>query len=328
MTPQQPLRILFAGTPEFAAQHLQALLDSPYQVIGVYTQPDRPAGRGQKLTPSPVKKLALEHQLPVYQPVSLRQAEAQQQLASLDADLMIVVAYGLILPQVVLDTPRLGCINVHASLLPRWRGAAPIHRALLAGDQQTGVTIMQMEAGLDTGPMLYTLETPILPRDTSGSLHDRLATLGAKALIACLDRLQQGPVVGEPQDDSLATYAHKLDKSEGDLDWSQSASALDTLVRGLQPGPMAYTYLGDQRIRLWQAEPAVNPNSGAAPGTLIRADKRGLLVACGEDALLITQLQWPGSKAMSAADLLNSRADQLQPGIRFHPAPADEDSAS
>ena len=213
------MRIVFAGTPEFAAQHLQALLDAGCQVVAVYTQPDRPAGRGQKLMPSPVKQLAVQHDIPVYQPQTLRAAEAQTELAELNADLMVVVAYGLILPQAVLDLPRLGCINSHASLLPRWRGAAPIQRAIEAGDSESGVTVMQMEAGLDTGPMLLKVSTPITADDTGGSLHDRLAALGSDALVQAVAALEAGTLSGEVQDDSQATYAHKLNKDEARLDW-------------------------------------------------------------------------------------------------------------
>ena len=221
------MRIVFAGTPEFAAQHLQALLDAGRQVIAVYTQPDRPAGRGQKLMPSPVKQLALQHSIPVYQPQTLRDPAAQTELAALRADLMVVVAYGLILPQAVLDLPRLGCINSHASLLPRWRGAAPIQRAIEAGDAESGVTVMQMEAGLDTGPMLLKVSTPIDAEDTGGSLHDRLAALGSDAVVTAVAALEAGTLSGEVQDDSLATYAHKLNKDEARIDWSRPAAELE-----------------------------------------------------------------------------------------------------
>ncbi len=235
----QALRIVFAGTPEFAAEHLKALLDTPHRIVAVYTQPDRPAGRGQKLMPSAVKSLALEHGLPVMQPQSLRNAEAQAELAALRADLMVVVAYGLILPQAVLDIPRLGCINSHASLLPRWRGAAPIQRAVEAGDAESGVTVMQMEAGLDTGPMLLKVSTPISAADTGGSLHDRLAALGPKAVVEAIAGLAAGTLHGEVQDDALATYAHKLNKDEARLDWSRPAVELERQVRAFTPGRSA-----------------------------------------------------------------------------------------
>ncbi|MGG4616385.1 methionyl-tRNA formyltransferase, partial [Pseudomonas aeruginosa] len=241
----QALRIVFAGTPEFAAEHLKALLDTPHRIVAVYTQPDRPAGRGQKLMPSAVKSLALEHGLPVMQPQSLRNAEAQAELAALRADLMVVVAYGLILPQAVLDIPRLGCINSHASLLPRWRGAAPIQRAMEAGDAESGVTVMQMEAGLDTGPMLLKVSTPISAADTGGSLHDRLAALGPKAVVEAIAGLAAGTLHGEIQDDALATYAHKLNKDEARLDWSRPAVELERQVRAFTPWPVCHTSLAD-----------------------------------------------------------------------------------
>src|SRR5690606_5561398 len=234
------LRIVFAGTPEFAAAHLQALLDAKLNIVAVYTQPDRPAGRGQKLTPSAVKKLALQHGLPVYQPQPLRAPEAQAELAALEADLLVVVAYGLILPQAVLDLPRLGCINSHASLLPRWRGAAPIQRAIEAGDDETGVTVMQMEAGLDTGPMLLKSRTPIGVDDTGGSLHDRLAEIGPVAVLQAIEGLAAGTLEAEVQDDSLATYAHKLSKAEARIDWARPARELALMIRAFNPWPLAH----------------------------------------------------------------------------------------
>ena len=229
------LRIVFAGTPDFAAAHLQALLQAGLNIVAVYSQPDRPAGRGHKLTPSAVKQLAVQHELPVYQPQTLRAPEAQAELAALQPDLLVVVAYGLILPQAVLDIPRLGCINSHASLLPRWRGAAPIQRAIEAGDAETGVTVMQMEAGLDTGPMLLKTQTPILPEDTGGSLHDRLAELGPPAVLQAIAGLAAGTLQGEVQDDSLATYAHKLGKADARIDWSRPASELALMIRAFNP---------------------------------------------------------------------------------------------
>jgi methionyl-tRNA formyltransferase len=310
----QSLRIVFAGTPEFAAEHLKALLGSTHQILAVYTQPDRPAGRGQKLLPSPVKLLALQQQLPVYQPASLRTAEAQAQLAALQPDLMVVVAYGLILPQAVLDIPRLGCINSHASLLPRWRGAAPIQRAVEAGDSESGVTLMQMEAGLDTGPMLLKVHTPISNEDTAGSLHDRLAGLGAQALLQALEGLASGTLNAEVQDDRLACYAHKLNKEEARLDWSRPAAELERRVRAFNPWPACHTSLDGETVKLLGAR--VCAGSGA-PGTILTADKQGLCVACGEGALLLTRLQLPGGKALSVAELLNSRRQQFAPGRIF-----------
>jgi len=308
-----PLRIIFAGTPDFAARHLQALLDAGHQVIAVYTQPDRPAGRGQQLQPSAVKQLALQHNLAVYQPKSLKKAPAQQELAALNADLMIVVAYGLILPQAVLDTPRLGCINVHGSLLPRWRGAAPIQRAIWAGDAQTGVTIMQMDAGLDTGAMLSTVSCAIDDTDTSASLYDKLAILGPKALLAALANLPALQQQAQIQDNSHASYAEKLHKDEALLNFNKPASALQREIRAFNPWPVSYLTLPQGSIKVWQAS-AQSSNSDKAAGTVLSADKHGIRIACAEGALLITQLQPPGKKAMAAADFLNGRADWLSPG--------------
>ncbi|WP_437879759.1 methionyl-tRNA formyltransferase [Pseudomonas sp. LRF_L74] len=306
------MRIVFAGTPEFAAQHLQALLDDGRQVVAVYTQPDRPAGRGQKLMPSPVKQLALQHGIAVYQPQTLRDADAQAELAALNADLMVVVAYGLILPQVVLDTPRLGCINSHASLLPRWRGAAPIQRAVQAGDAESGVTVMQMEAGLDTGPMLLKVSTSISAGDTGGSLHDRLAELGPKAVLQAIDGLAAGTLRGEKQDDALATYAHKLNKDEARLDWSRPAEELERLVRAFHPWPICHSSLAGEAIKVHAAEPG---EGIGLPGTILAADKHGLTVACGTGALRLTRLQLPGGKPLAFADLFNSRREQFAAGL-------------
>lgn len=307
-------KIIFAGTPDFAASHLQALVDSGVDVVAVYTQPDRPAGRGRKLQASPVKQIALENEIPVYQPISLRDEAAQAELAALNADLMIVVAYGLILPQVVLDTPRLGCVNVHASILPRWRGAAPIHRALLAGDKETGVTLMQMEAGLDTGPMLAKVFTPIDQNESSGELHDRLAALGSNMLVEQLPELLAGKLTPEIQDDALANYANKLEKTEGKIDWNQPAEVIARQVRGLSPWPVAYTSLDDKNVRIWKAE--AQPDSGQA-GVLIKADKQGVLIGCGEGSLLIKTIQMPGGRATEAAALLNSNNHPFVEGLRF-----------
>ena len=306
------MRIVFAGTPEFAAEHLKALLGTQHQVIAVYTQPDRPAGRGHKLMPSPVKQLAVEHGIPVYQPATLRAPEAQAELAALQPDLMVVVAYGLILPQVVLDTPRLGCINSHASLLPRWRGAAPIQRAVQAGDGESGVTVMQMEAGLDTGPMLLKVSTPIAPSDTGGSLHDRLAALGSQAVIQAVDALAAGTLTGEVQDDSLANYAHKLNKDEARIDWSRPAVELERLVRAFNPWPICHSTLNGEPLKVLAA--TLGEGSGQ-PGQILAASKDGLTVACGEGALRLTRLQLPGGKPLSFADLYNSRREQFAPGL-------------
>ena len=301
---QEGLRVIFAGTPDFAAQHLQALLDSPHQVVAVYSQPDRPAGRGRKLTASPVKALALEHAIEVQQPLSLKDAEAQQVLASYNADIMVVVAYGLLVPQVILDTPPLGCINVHGSLLPRWRGAAPIQRAILAGDAMSGVTVMQMEAGLDTGPMLLKAQISIAPIDTSASLYEKLAVLGCNSLVEALDGLQSAGLTAQVQDNAAANYAAKLTKAEGAIDWHQSAQQISLQVRGLNPWPVAYSDWQDSRLRIWMAH-AIDTSSNQPAGTLVALDKTGLEVACGTGHLKITQLQWPGGKALIQSELMN-----------------------
>ena len=305
------LRIVFAGTPEFAASHLQALLDSEHSVIAVYTQPDRPAGRGQKLTPSPVKQLASKHNIPVLQPLNLRSTEAQQELAAFNADLMVVVAYGLILPQAVLDSPRLGCINSHASLLPRWRGAAPIQRAIEAGDTESGITVMQMEAGLDTGPMLLKVKTPILATDTAGSLHDRLASLGPDAVLQAIQGLADGSINAEKQLEGLATYAHKLNKQAALIDWQRPAAALDCQIRAMHPWPVAHTTLAGETLKIHSAQ--VSEGHGQ-PGEILSSDREGLLVACGEQALRLTHLQLPNGNALAFSDLLNSKKDLFQTG--------------
>ncbi|MDV7213895.1 methionyl-tRNA formyltransferase [Azotobacter beijerinckii] len=307
----QPLRIVFAGTPEFAAEHLEALLAAGQRPIAVYTQPDRPAGRGQKLMPSPVKQLALQHGISVHQPLTLRDPAAQAELAALEPNLMVVVAYGLILPQAVLDIPRLGCINSHASLLPRWRGAAPIQRAIEAGDGESGVTVMRMEAGLDTGPMLLKVATPIQPADTGGSLHDRLAGLGAAALIEAIGRLAAGELQDERQDDALATYAHKLNKDEARLDWNRPAVELERLIRAFDPWPVSHTSLNGTPLKVFAA--FVEPGSGA-PGTLLAVGRDGLTVACGSGALRLTRLQLPGGKPLAFAELYHSRREQFAVG--------------
>lgn len=302
----KPLNIIFAGTPDFAAIHLHALINSEHNVMAVFTQPDRPAGRGNKLTASPVKQLALANNLPVYQPTSLKKEENQQIIAELNADIMIVVAYGLILPQAVLNMPKLGCLNVHGSLLPRWRGAAPIQRACWAGDKQTGITIMQMDAGLDTGDMLYKLACPIESHDTSASLYDKLAKLGPKALLETLTLISERKIKPEKQDPTLVTYAEKLSKQEAKLDWNLSAIQLERCVRAFNPWPVSYFEVNGEMVKVWQAE-VVATKHKQPTGTILQADKRGICIATSDGALNMTLLQPAGKKTMSAQDLLNSR---------------------
>ncbi|CAM3900924.1 methionyl-tRNA formyltransferase [Xenorhabdus thuongxuanensis] len=311
------LRIIFAGTPDFAARHLAALLNSQHKVVGVLAPPDKPAGRGKKLTPSPVKVLAEEHDIPVFQPKTLRTEESQQWVMEQQADIMIVVAYGLILPQAVLDIPRLGCLNVHGSLLPRWRGAAPIQRSLWAGDQETGVTIMQMDAGLDTGNMLLKAICPITNEDTSASLYEKLADIGPKALLNTLDLITSGTLQPEIQDDTLTTYAEKLSKDEAKVDWNLPASQIERCIRAFNPWPMSFFLVDDQPIKIWQAE-VIAEQTTQAPGTIISADKKGIQMATADGILNIVQLQPPGKKAMSVADLLNSKREWFTPGSKIN----------
>lgn len=299
-------KIIFAGTPEFAAASLQALLDHGYNVCAVYTQPDRPAGRGQQLQISPVKSLALQHNLPVFQPPTLKNIEAQTQLADLQADLMIVAAYGLLLPKAVLDAPKLGCINVHASLLPRWRGAAPIHRAMLAGDQMTGITIMQMDIGLDTGAMLLKMECPILPTDTGETLHDKLAAMGGKALILSLEKWKT--LKSEAQNGDLATYAKKIDKSEAHIDWNLSAVELDRQIRAFNPYPVAQAEVNGLLLRIWKAQ-LLNESTKKSVGSIICANKNGLDIATGDGVLRLLTVQQAGKRALSVGDFLNAHPD-------------------
>ncbi|MCO7363407.1 methionyl-tRNA formyltransferase (plasmid) [Enterobacter mori] len=310
------LRIIFAGTPDFAARHLDALLSSGHKVVGVFTQPDRPAGRGKKLMPSPVKVLAEEHGLPIYQPASLRPQENQQLVADLNADVMVVVAYGLILPKAVLDMPRLGCVNVHGSLLPRWRGAAPIQRSLWAGDAETGVTIMKMDVGLDTGDMLYKLACPITNEDTSATLYDKLADLGPQGLIETLQQLADNTATPEVQDEALVTYAEKLSKEEAQLDWSLSAAQLERCIRAFNPWPMSWMMIDDQPVKVWKAS-VIDGDTSEEPGTIIEVSKQGIQVATAKGILNLESLQPAGKKAMSAQDLLNSRREWFIPGNRL-----------
>ncbi|AYA41433.1 methionyl-tRNA formyltransferase [Xenorhabdus nematophila] len=311
------LRIIFAGTPDFAARHLAALLNSQHHVVGVLTRPDKPAGRGKKLTPSSVKVLAEEHGIPVFQPITLRAEESQQWVMEQQADIMIVVAYGLILPQTVLDIPRLGCLNIHGSLLPSWRGAAPIQRSVWAGDKETGVTIMQMDAGLDTGDMLLKTICPIEKEDTSASLYEKLANIGPTALLDTLDLITSGICQPEAQDNALATYAEKLSKDEAKIDWNLPAIQLERCIRAFNPWPLSFFSIDEQPIKIWQAE-VISEQTTQAPGTIINADKKGIQVATTDGILNIIQLQPPGKKAMSAADLLNSRREWFTPGSKIN----------
>lgn len=316
------MKIVFAGTPEFAASALAALLNTEHDIVAVYTQPDRKAGRGQKLTASAVKQLALQHDLPVYQPLHFKSSTeeglaAQQELAALNADVMVVAAYGLILPQVVLDTPKYGCLNIHGSLLPRWRGAAPIQRAIATGDTETGVTIMKMAAGLDTGDMMYKTLCPITAEDTSASLHDKLAEQGAEAIVEVLaseQKLQDYLAAREVQDEALTVYAHKLSKAEAQIDWSQSAVAIDRNIRAFNPWPVAFIPLNDsQNLRVWGSQLSDEFVQDQAAGTILKLDKQGVHVACGnQQAVCLTSLQWPGAKPLNPVQIIQTQ--KLQSG--------------
>jgi methionyl-tRNA formyltransferase len=312
------VRIFFAGTPVFASNALFALLNRAMNVVAVYTQPDRPAGRGMKLTPSPVKTLALEHGLPVLQPASLKSPEAQAELAALKPDLMIVAAYGLILPQAVLDIPRLGCLNIHASLLPRWRGAAPIQRALLAGDAESGVGIMRMEAGLDTGPVLLEKRTPIAFDETAASLHDKLSALGAKAIVEVAERLQAGEAIREmPQPSEGVTYASKISPEDAEIDWQKSAAEIDRQIRAFNPVPGAWTTWQGEKLKVWRARPVDDATAvsfaripNARPGEIVAATSE-LIVMCGAEsgkksALAISEIQRAGGKRLPVEAWLRS----------------------
>ena len=293
------MKLIFAGTPEFAASALQALIDAGHDIALVLTQPDRPAGRGMKLKASPVKTLALAHGLPVSQPLTLKTAEAQAEIAAVGAEVMVVAAYGLILPKAVLEMPTRGCLNIHASLLPRWRGAAPIHRAIEAGDAETGVTIMQMDVGLDTGDMLLTVREPIHADDSTGSLHDRLAAQGAQAMVAALAQLDA--LSPQPQPAEGVTYAEKIGKAEAQLDWSLPAEVLHRKIRAFNPFPGTSTLAGGEALKIWQAQLA---DGAGAPGEVLAADADGVRIACGSGALLATQLQAAGGKRLAAREFL------------------------
>lgn len=307
------MRIVFAGTPEFAARALAALLASRHEVVLVLTQPDRPSGRGMRPQPSAVKRLALQHGIALRQPQTLRDAAEHVALAEAGADIMIVAAFGLILPQAVLDIPRWGALNIHASLLPRWRGAAPIQRALLAGDAKTGISIMSMDAGLDTGPVLQSEVTPIGDADNAQTLHDRLADMGARLLLDALDRLEQGSVKAIRQSDSDACYAAKISKTEARIDWTRGAKHAWRQIRAFNPSPGAATQLRETEIKIWQARLA--STSAGKGGEVLQADSDGLLVACGTDALWLEQLQKPGGKRLPAREFL--RGFPVAPGELF-----------
>ena len=305
------MRVIFAGTPEFAARALAALIAAGHDIPLVLTQPDRPAGRGMKPSPSAVKQLALQHGLSVAQPLSLKDPQIQAALADVNADVMVVAAYGLLLPKAVLELPRHGCLNIHASLLPRWRGAAPIQRALLAGDRETGITIMQMDQGLDTGAMLLRARVAIADDDTAQTLHDRLAVLGAETVVQALDGLAD--LKAEAQDEAQATYAAKLGKSEALIDWNRSAQELERAVRAYNPFPVACARLDGEPIRIWKA--AALAQSAGAPGEIAKAGRAGILVGCGSGALLLEEVQKAGGKRLSAAQFLTG--NPLRPGQRF-----------
>ncbi|MBA3755149.1 MAG: methionyl-tRNA formyltransferase [Nitrosomonas sp.] len=307
------MRIIFAGTPIFAATALDALIKANHQIVLVLTQPDRPAGRGMKTVASAVKLLAQQHGLALLQPLTLKAAEIQAQLQELNADVMIVAAYGLILPEAVLTIPRLGCLNIHASLLPRWRGAAPIQRAILAGDHETGITIMQMDAGLDTGAILLKYGIAIAADDTTQSLHDRLSLLGVQSIVEALELLQQGKLVPIVQDELQACYAAKIKKTEAEINWQQSAEQIDRVVRTFSSNPSAYTYFRDMVLKIWQAK--VVAGKAGEPGEIVAVNREGIIVACGSGMLQVEIVQKPGGKKLSIADFLAGKP--LQPGERF-----------
>jgi len=309
-------KIVFAGTPEFSAINLKALIDAKLNITAVYSQPDRKAGRGKKLQASPVKVTAQEHQIPVYQPLNFKDQADVEALAALEPDLMIVVAYGLLLPQCVLDIPKHGCINVHASLLPRWRGAAPIERAIEAGDTATGITIMQMDLGLDTGDLLNIREVDINPETTGDSLREQLAPIGSEALIDTIRQVQNQQLNAEKQDDNLANYAHKLKKEEGEIDWQLPACEIDRKIRAFTSSNVCYTPYAEERVKIWKSKPLTD-TSKQPPGTIIEVSKKNISVACGEGSLQLQQLQLPNAKKMEVAAILNGKQGMFVEGKHF-----------
>lgn len=311
------MRILFAGTPDFSVPVLQALMDAGHQICAVYTQPDRPKGRGRKLSPSPVKVCAQSHGLPIEQPKSLRQKDAQAALAAYQPELMVVVAYGLILPRAVLETPALGCVNVHASLLPKYRGASPIQAAVLNGDKTSGVTIMQMDEGLDTGDMILKRECNIGAQDTAADLHDALSTMGASAIVDAVHLLESKQATFEKQDDTKASYAGKITKEDALIDWSKPAATIHQQIRAYHPWPVAYSSLNDQVIRIWQAELLSTEPHQYQAGEIVEVAKKHLHIACGQGILAISQLQLVGGKSLSIADFLNAKRSMFVVGDCF-----------
>lgn len=310
------MKIIFSGTPEFAIPALKALLNSKHEICAVYTQPDRPAGRGQKLTPSPVKKFAQENNLPIFQPASLKTPETQVEFKAHSADVLVNVAYGLILPKVILEATKFGCVNIHPSLLPRWRGAAPIQRAILAGDQETGVSIMQMDEGLDTGGIYQQVKLPITINDTSASLMEKTAILGAELLLQVLSEIENGAAKVIPQNDASTTYAKKLTKEEAKINWSLSAEEIDRIIRAFIPWPIAYTEIADQIVRVWQAV-TVNKATSQLPGTIIAANKEGIEVATGKNVLILQKLQLAGGKTLAVKEILNAHFSMFSAGKQF-----------
>lgn len=310
------LNIVFAGTPEFGLPCLETLFNSRHSIQAVYTQPDRPAGRGRKLQASAIKEWALNHEIPVYQPLHFKNPEAIAELVSLKPDVLVVIAYGLILPKTVLDIPPLGCVNVHASLLPRWRGASPIQSAILHGDSESGVTIMQMDVGMDTGAMLHKVSCPITESDTAQTLHDNLSQISAAPLLQALDELANHTAKPEMQRNELATYANKINKEDARISWQQPAVSIDRQIRAFNPWPIAFTTLGEDVLRIHKAKVISTP-SGQKPGTVILINKEGMLVATGDQGILVERIQLPGAKVITIADWLNSPKSQVRAGYVF-----------